>query len=511
MSDPLSRVFAALADPTRRDLVARLAAGDATVGQLAAPYDVTVQAVSKHLKVLEDAGPGQPRRRRAAAPGAPRGRGVRPDDRVDRALPAARPRSATGASTPCWPSMDDDRDRTTEEGASMMTTDHRTTTARSRPTRRCRSSGSPGTSRPPRRSCSGRTPTRSCSPAGSGRTARRPRIDALGRPHRRQLALRRQPATATSSASTAASTRSARTGSCRPSPSRAMPDGVALETLTLRRPRRRPHPAARAVAGATASRAATPGCAAAWRPASTRATPSSTRCWPMAVRPDRRPPSGTAPSPAAFTDRVRGTRDWDAPAPVAGWTARDVVGHLTEWLPAFLAGGAGIELPADRRRTMTRSPPGRPTPTRSRPCSTTRPADRLLQQPAHRRACRWTRRSTASTPPTSSCTPGTWPAPPARTTGSTRVLRRAAGRDGADRGAAPVVGPVRRPRAGARRRRRADPADRLHRPRPSARVMATPTGRTAPGRRRRAGPSARRARGPPGPGPTSRRRGSRPA
>ena len=56
MTDQLSRVFAALADPTRRDLVARLAVGDATVGQLAAPYDVSVQAVSKHLKVLEEAG-----------------------------------------------------------------------------------------------------------------------------------------------------------------------------------------------------------------------------------------------------------------------------------------------------------------------------------------------------------------------------------------------------------------------------------------------------------------------
>jgi DNA-binding transcriptional ArsR family regulator len=54
--DQLSRVFAALADPTRRDLVARLAVGDATVGELAAPYDVSVQAVSKHLKVLEGAG-----------------------------------------------------------------------------------------------------------------------------------------------------------------------------------------------------------------------------------------------------------------------------------------------------------------------------------------------------------------------------------------------------------------------------------------------------------------------
>ena len=54
--DGLSRVFAALADPTRRDIVARLSVGDATVGQLASPYNVSIQAVSKHLKVLEDAG-----------------------------------------------------------------------------------------------------------------------------------------------------------------------------------------------------------------------------------------------------------------------------------------------------------------------------------------------------------------------------------------------------------------------------------------------------------------------
>ena len=55
-ADPLSRLFAALADPTRRDMVARLAVADATVNELAEPYDVTVQAVSKHLKVLQDAG-----------------------------------------------------------------------------------------------------------------------------------------------------------------------------------------------------------------------------------------------------------------------------------------------------------------------------------------------------------------------------------------------------------------------------------------------------------------------
>jgi DNA-binding transcriptional ArsR family regulator len=55
-ADPLNRIFSALADPTRRDMVARLTEGDATVNELAAPYDVSVQAVSKHLKVLEDAG-----------------------------------------------------------------------------------------------------------------------------------------------------------------------------------------------------------------------------------------------------------------------------------------------------------------------------------------------------------------------------------------------------------------------------------------------------------------------
>lgn len=52
----LSRVFAALADPTRRDVVARLAVGDATVGELAEPYDISIQAVSKHIKVLTEAG-----------------------------------------------------------------------------------------------------------------------------------------------------------------------------------------------------------------------------------------------------------------------------------------------------------------------------------------------------------------------------------------------------------------------------------------------------------------------
>ncbi len=55
-SDPLSATLFALADPTRRGLLARLATGDATVTALAEPYDMSLAAVSKHLKVLESAG-----------------------------------------------------------------------------------------------------------------------------------------------------------------------------------------------------------------------------------------------------------------------------------------------------------------------------------------------------------------------------------------------------------------------------------------------------------------------
>ncbi len=47
-----------------------------------------------------------------------------------------------------------------------------------------------------------------------------------------------------------------------------------------------------------------------------------------------------------FTDRVDGTRSWDAPSPVADWRARDVVRHLVEWLPPFIAAGSGVRLPA---------------------------------------------------------------------------------------------------------------------------------------------------------------------
>lgn len=54
--DTLNKAFAALADPTRRAIVARLASGEATVNELAAPFDMTQPSISKHLKVLERAG-----------------------------------------------------------------------------------------------------------------------------------------------------------------------------------------------------------------------------------------------------------------------------------------------------------------------------------------------------------------------------------------------------------------------------------------------------------------------
>jgi DNA-binding transcriptional ArsR family regulator len=56
VNDELSLTFAALADPTRRAMLARLADGQATVNELAEPFDISLQAISKHLKVLERAG-----------------------------------------------------------------------------------------------------------------------------------------------------------------------------------------------------------------------------------------------------------------------------------------------------------------------------------------------------------------------------------------------------------------------------------------------------------------------
>ena len=78
MSDQLSNTFAALADPTRRAILARLATGEASVTELAKPFDMSMPAISKHLKVLERAGLDRPWTRSAMAstpPGTHRAEG----------------------------------------------------------------------------------------------------------------------------------------------------------------------------------------------------------------------------------------------------------------------------------------------------------------------------------------------------------------------------------------------------------------------------------------------------
>src|SRR5438045_3215368 len=95
--DQLSSTFSALADPTRRAILERLADGEATVNELAEPFPVTVQAVSKHLKVLEHA--GLITRGRAAQ--------WRPAPKFRRGEPSSRSSSPSGwsggiATSTCW-------------------------------------------------------------------------------------------------------------------------------------------------------------------------------------------------------------------------------------------------------------------------------------------------------------------------------------------------------------------------------------------------------------------------
>ncbi|MBO4205206.1 hypothetical protein GSF22_04160 [Micromonospora echinofusca] len=108
-----------------------------------------------------------------------------------------------------------------------------------------------------------------------------------------------------------------------------------------------------------------------------------------------------------FGDRVHGTRFWDVPSPVTGWTARDVVHHLTGWLPGFLASGPRVELP--------REPSVDSDPVAAWEAQRDGNAGRAgrsglsasgVHHPAHRRPAA-AQRSTGSTRPTFSRTPGT--------------------------------------------------------------------------------------------------------
>src|SRR5918998_5912440 len=76
-TDQLSSTFAALADPTRRAILARLTTGEATVGELAEPFTISQQAVSQHLRVLEHAGPIQRTRAAQLRPSRLRGAPLR--------------------------------------------------------------------------------------------------------------------------------------------------------------------------------------------------------------------------------------------------------------------------------------------------------------------------------------------------------------------------------------------------------------------------------------------------
>ena len=196
--DRLSRVFAALADPTRRDIVARLA-GRGRDGRRAGravrrlgPGGVQAPEGARGRR----AGEPQPRRPAAAVP--PRGGGVRPDDQVDRALPPAGRGAVHAASTPCWPRMDEeqtaprsdrtdseerhhDHDQTQPPTETTIEADPGCPTVRDRPrVRRPARAGLPRLDRPG----AGRA-------AGSARAASTMHDRPLGRPHRRQLPLRR--------------------------------------------------------------------------------------------------------------------------------------------------------------------------------------------------------------------------------------------------------------------------------------------------------------------------------
>ena len=211
-ADPLSRVFAALADPIRRDMVARLGGRRRERRRARGAPPVSVQAVSKHLRVLQDAGlvsrtdAGPPRA------GPPRGGGVRPDDEMDRALPPRGRGARTAASTTVLATMPEPDPDPTRPRPERTDHDHHHQRDDDRG-RRAR------TARPHRRASSTRRPrsvfrahvdpTSSCS--GTARATSRTTHRALRLPHRRLVPLRHDPRRASRPGSTAASTRCART------------------------------------------------------------------------------------------------------------------------------------------------------------------------------------------------------------------------------------------------------------------------------------------------------------
>ena len=105
MTASLDATFSALADPTRRAILARLAQGEATVNELVSPFDLSQPAISKHLKVLEKAGLISRGTRRPEAPLSDRGQSLWPQaNEWLEELPESSGRPTSSASTPCWTS-----------------------------------------------------------------------------------------------------------------------------------------------------------------------------------------------------------------------------------------------------------------------------------------------------------------------------------------------------------------------------------------------------------------------
>jgi hypothetical protein len=167
-----------------------------------------------------------------------------------------------------------------------------------------------------------------------------------------------------------------------------------------------------------------------------------------------------------FTDRVRGTQRWNVPSPVADSAGRDIVRHLTQWLPGFLSAGAAIELPSgpsvdDDPVTAWQIHCAAVQALLDDPATT----DRVLANPhigalALDRAIDQFYIADVLMHGRGSC-PGHRPGRPARP----RLLCPVAGRDGADGRGHPVLRPVRGEGRGARRCRPADQAAGIHRPR----------------------------------------------
>ena len=289
MSDQLSKVFAALADPTRRDIVARLSVGDATVNALAAPYEVSLQAISKHLKVLEEAGLVTRSREAQRRPVHLEAEVFDLMTKWIERYQAPGRGALRSASTRCSPSSTSTATRCRSRTSTTSTTPGRTST---RKDRHHDHHAHPGHDRGRREGPDDpHLPRLRGHPGAAVPGAHRPRaLRPVGRarPTSAPTSTTGTPATAARGATPPSRRRGVHHGLPRllphgePGADRAdlhlggHARGRGARDAHLRGPRRRAHPPARDEPVRLASRPATSGWPAAWSPASTTATPRST-------------------------------------------------------------------------------------------------------------------------------------------------------------------------------------------------------------------------------------------